>query len=142
MILGVAALALGSHWLVEGAVAIARALGVSESVIGLTMVAIGTSLPELATAVVAGLRRHPEIALGNVLGSNLFNLLAILSALALITPFQVAPQLLRFDVWVMAGTAFVLLPVMFSGWRIGRREGAAFLLAYAVYIALQYGAVG
>ncbi len=64
------------------------------------------------------------------------------SALALVTPFHVAPQLLRFDVWVMAGTAFVLLPVMFTGWRIGRREGAAFLLAYAVYVALQYGAAG
>ena len=142
LVLGVGALAVGSYWLVEGAVAIARVIGVSESVIGLTMVAVGTSLPELATAVVAGLRHHSEIALGNVLGSNLFNLLAILAALAIVTPFRVAPELLRFDVWVMAGTAFLILPVMFTGWRIGRREGAALLLGYAAYIGFQYGYVG
>ena len=136
--LGVLALVLGSQWLVDGAIAFARALGISEAVIGLTMVAIGTSLPELATAVVAGLRRHPEIALGNVLGSNLFNLLAILAVMAVVTPFRVSAELLGFHLWVMAGAALVLLPVMFTGWRIGRREGAAFLVAYAVYIAVLY----
>jgi cation:H+ antiporter len=141
LVLGVGALALGSHWLVEGAVAIARFIGVSEAVIGLTMVAVGTSLPELATAIVAGIRRHSEIALGNVLGSNLFNILAILASLALVTPFEVAPQLLRLDVWVMAVTSILLLPVMFTGWRIGRREGAAFLIAYFAYVAVLYGPV-
>lgn len=137
-LLGAGALVGGSHLLVDGAVAIARAVGVSEAVIGLTMIAIGTSLPELATAVIAAWRHHPEIALGNVLGSNLFNILAILAALALTTPFRVAPEMLRFDVWVMAAAVLILLPVMFTGWRIGRREGALFLLIYGFYVALRY----
>jgi cation:H+ antiporter len=138
VVLGVLALVLGSHWLIDGAIAIARAIGISEAVIGLTMVAVGTSLPELATAIVAGLRRHPEIALGNVLGSNLFNLLGVLAAMALVTPFRVSSELLGLHVWVMVGASLILLPVMFTGWRIGRREGAAFLVAYAVYIAVLY----
>ncbi len=135
---GVGALVAGSQLLIDGAVDIARAIGVSEAVIGLTMIAIGTSLPELTTAVIAGLRHHSEIALGNVLGSNMFNILAILAALALVTPFRVAPEILRFDIWVMAAAALILLPVMFTGWRIGRREGACFLLIYGLYIALKY----
>ena len=138
VLLGVLALVLGSQWLVDGAIAAARALGISEAVIGLTMVAVGTSLPELATAVIAGLRRHPEIVLGNVLGSNLFNLLAVLAVLAVVIPFRVSAELLGFHVWVMAGASLILLPVMFTGWRIGRREGVAFLVAYAVYIAVLY----
>ncbi len=135
---GVGALVAGSQLLIDGAVDIARAIGVSEAVIGLTMIAIGTSLPELTTAVIAGLRHNSEIALGNVLGSNMFNILAILAALALVTPFRVAPEILRFDIWVMAAAALILLPVMFTGWRIGRREGAFFLLIYGLYIALKY----
>ena len=135
---GVGALVAGSQLLIDGAVDIARAIGVSEAVIGLTMIAIGTSLPELTTAVIAALRHHSEIALGNVLGSNMFNILAILPALALVTPFRVAPEMLRFDIWVMAAAALILLPVMFTGWRIGRREGAFFLLIYGLYIVIKY----
>jgi cation:H+ antiporter len=135
---GVGALVAGSQLLIDGAVDIARAIGGSEAGIGLTMIAIGTSLPELTTAVIGGLRHHSEIALGNVLGSNMFNILAILAALALVTPFDVAPEILRFDIWVMAAAALILLPVMFTGWRIGRREGACFLLIYALYITLKY----
>lgn len=135
---GMAAMVAGSKLLVDGAVEIARALGVSDAVIGLTLVAVGTSLPELATAIIAALRRHSEIALGNALGSNLFNLLLILGVLALIAPFRVAPEMLAVDVWVMVAAAVVLLPVMLTGWRVGRREGAAFLLAYGVYIAFKY----
>ena len=135
---GVGALVAGSQLLIYGAVVIARAIGVSEAVIGLTMIAIGTSLPELTTAVIAALRHHSEIALGNVLGSNMFNILAILPALAMVTPFGVAPEILRFDIWVMAAAALILLPVMFTGWRIGRREGAAFLVIYGLYIVLKY----
>jgi cation:H+ antiporter len=138
IVTGVGALVGGSHLLIEGAVDIARWLGVSEAVIGLTLVAVGTSLPELATAIVAGLRHHSEIALGNVLGSNLFNLLLVLGVLGLIAPFQVAPEMLSFDIWVMVGAVVVLLPVMMTGWRIGRREGAAFLLAYGVYVAMKF----
>jgi cation:H+ antiporter len=138
IVTGVGALVGGSHLLIGGAIDIARDLGVSEAVIGLTLVAVGTSLPELATAIVAGIRRHSEIALGNVIGSNLFNLLLVLGVLGLIIPFQVAPEMLSFDIWVMVGAVVVLLPVMMTGWRIGRREGAVFLLAYGVYVAMKF----
>jgi cation:H+ antiporter len=138
IITGVGALVGGSLLLIEGAVDIATRVGVSDAVIGLTLVAVGTSLPELATAIVAGLRHHSEIALGNVLGSNLFNLLLVLGVLGLIIPFQVAPEMLNFDIWVMVGAVVVLLPVMMTGWRIGRREGAVFLLAYGVYVAMKF----
>jgi len=138
IITGVGALVGGSLLLIEGAVDIATRVGVSDAVIGLTLVAVGTSLPELATAIVAGLRHHSEIALGNVLGSNLFNLLLVLGVLGLIIPFQVAQEMLNFDIWVMVGAVVVLLPVMMTGWRIGRREGAVFLLAYGVYVAMKF----
>ncbi len=138
IVTGVGALIGGSNLLVDGAVDIAYRLGVSDAVIGLTLVAVGTSLPELATAIVAGMRRHSEIALGNVLGSNVFNLLMILGLLALIAPFQVAREMMRLDLWMMVGAVVVLLPVMVTGWRIGRREGAAFLVAYGVYVAMKY----
>ncbi len=138
IVTGVGALIGGSHLVVDGAVDIAYRLGVSDAVIGLTLVAVGTSLPELATAIVAGMRRHSEIALGNVLGSNVFNLLMILGLLALITPFEVAREMMRLDLWMMIGAVVVLLPVMVTGWRIGRREGAAFLVAYGIYVALKY----
>ncbi|MDH3595366.1 MAG: calcium/sodium antiporter, partial [Rhodospirillales bacterium] len=135
---GVGVLVVGSKLLVDGAVDLARAAGVSEAVIGLTLVAVGTSLPELATAVVASFRRHPEVALGNVLGSNLFNIMAIIPALALTTPFTVTPELLDFDVWFMAGVTVVAFAAMVTGWRIGRGEAAAFLVAYALYIGLLF----
>lgn len=135
---GIAALGGGSELLVTGAVAIARGAGVSEAVIGLTLVAVGTSLPELATAIVAGLRRQTQVALGNALGSNTFNLLLVLGVLALITPVEPAAELLRFDIWVMVGATIVLTPVMLTGWRISRLEGAVFLALYAAYIWSQF----
>ncbi len=138
VVTGVGALIGGSHLLVDGAVVIAQRLGVSDAVIGLTLVAVGTSLPELATAIVAGMRRHSEIALGNVLGSNVFNLLLILGLLALITPFRLAEEMMDLDLWVMIGAVVVLLPVMVTGWRIGRREGAVFLIFYGIYVAMKY----
>ncbi|MCG8354776.1 MAG: calcium/sodium antiporter [Kiloniellales bacterium] len=136
--LGVAGLVVGSDLLVDGAVTIAHAAGVSDAVIGLTLVAVGTSLPELATAIVAGLRHHTEVALGNVLGSNLFNILAVLSALTFTLPFEVAAELMQVDIWIMLGVSVILLPVMATGWRIGRLEGASFLTLYACYIAWQF----
>ena len=136
--LGVAGLVLGSTLLVDGATAVARTLGVSEAVIGLTLVAVGTSLPELATALVASTRHHAEIALGNVLGSNLINLLGVVGVTALIVPLPVAGEIRSFDIWVMAAATLVLLPVMVTGWRIGRGEALAFLLAYTLYIAVQF----
>ncbi len=136
--IGVGCLVLGSELLVDGAVVIARSAGVSDAVIGLTLVAVGTSLPELATAIVAGMRRHTEVALGNVLGSNLFNILAVLAALTFALPFEVAPELMRIDVWIMLAVSALLLPLMITDWRIGRMEGAAFLLLYAGYIGWQF----
>ncbi len=138
---GLGLLIVGSRWLVAGAVAIARAAGVSDVVVGLTIVAAGTSLPEVATSVVATLRGERDIAVGNVVGSNLYNLLAILGLSAAVGPagLPVAPSILRFDFPVMIAAAIACLPVFFSGHRIARGEGALFLflyLAYALYLVL------
>ena len=135
---GAGGLVLGSDLLVEGAITIARAAGISESVIGLTLIAVGTSLPELATAVTAARHRHSDLALGNALGSNIFNILLVLGALALIAPLQLAAEVLRFDLWVMVGVTVLLFPIMLSGWRISRVEGGLFLALYAVYIGVQF----
>ena len=134
---GLALLVLGAEGLVRGAVAMARLLGASELVIGLTVVAAGTSLPELATSVVASLRGERDIAVGNIIGSNVFNLLAVLgaSAAASVGGTMVAPSALRFDIPIMAATAVACLPVFFSGGRISRGEGLLFLFLYAAYVA-------
>jgi len=135
---GAGGLVLGSDLLVEGAVTIARAAGISESVIGLTLIAFGTSLPELATAVIAARHGHTALALGNALGSNIFNILLVLGVLVLIAPVQLAAEVLRFDIWVMAGVTVALILVMLSGWRISRLEGGLFLALYAAYIGFQF----
>jgi cation:H+ antiporter len=138
---GLVALVLGARWLVEGAVAMAQALGISEAVIALTIVAAGTSLPELATSVVAALRGERDIAVGNVVGSNIFNILAILGLSALVTPggLEVAPAMLHFDVPVMLAVAVACLPIFFAGYQITRWRGAlffAYYVAYTLYLAL------
>jgi len=135
---GAGGLVLGSDLLVEGAVTIARAAGISESVIGLTLIAFGTSLPELATAVIASRHGHTALALGNALGSNIFNILLVLGVLVLIAPVQLAAEVLRFDIWVMAGVVVALILVMLSGRRISRLEGGLFLALYAAYIGIQF----
>ncbi len=138
---GITGLVLGSELLVRGAVQIARAAGVSETVIGLTLVAFGTSLPELATSITAAIRGHTEVALGNALGSNLFNILLILGVLAMVTPFHVDAAVLGFDVWIMAAVSLMVVPlIMFRG-QIGRRSGLIFLLLYGLYITYQFGVV-
>jgi cation:H+ antiporter len=141
LIVGLGVLVLGSRWLVDSAVALAAALGVSDVVIGLTIVAVGTSLPEVATSVVAVLRKERDIAIGNAIGSNLFNLLAILGVAGMVTPggLTVAPSLLGFDLLVMIAVAVACLPICFSDWCIDRREGWLFLgsyVAYTVYLVL------
>jgi cation:H+ antiporter len=135
---GTVGLVVGSGLLVAGAVEIARAAGLSETVIGLTLIAVGTSLPELATAIVAARHGHADVALGNALGSNIFNLLLVLGVFALATPLSLAPEVLRFDIWVMAGVTVAVIPIMLSGWRISRREGVLFLGLYAAYIWVQF----
>jgi len=141
VVLGLVALVLGSRWLVQGAVVIAQKLGVSELVIGLTVVAAGTSLPEVATSVVAALRGERDIAVGNVVGSNIFNLLAILGIASVAAPegIRVSPAALRFDIPVMIAVTVACLPIFFTGTIISRGEGALFLgyyIAYTLYLVL------
>jgi len=138
---GVLLLVIGSHWLVIGAVKIAHALGVSELVIGLTVVAAGTSLPEVATSVVAAFRGERDIAVGNVVGSNIYNIFAVLGTAAVVTPsgLHVAPAALRFDVPVMVVVAIACLPIFFATASVRRWEGALFFgywVAYTAYVIL------
>ncbi|MEZ5397627.1 MAG: calcium/sodium antiporter, partial [Bryobacterales bacterium] len=137
---GLAALALGASWLVDSSTAMARQWGVSELVIGLTVVAAGTSLPEVATSVVAAMRGERDIAVGNVVGSNIFNILAVLGAAAAAAPEGVAVSstAMRLDIPVMIAAAVACLPIFFSHARIDRWEGACFLGAYAAYAVLLY----
>ena len=134
---GVILLVLGANWLVEGAVAIARLLGLSELIIGLTIIAVGTSLPELATSIIAAARGQRDIAVGNVIGSNLFNLLSVLGLTAIAAPagIPVPAAALNFDLPVMVAVAAACLPIFFYGYRIARWEGALFLAYYIAYVA-------
>lgn len=135
MVAGLAMMVLGARWFVSGAVDIARWAGMSELVIGLTIVAVGTSLPEVATSIMATLRGERDIAVGNVIGSNIFNLFSVLGASSLITPIKVAPAALALDLPVMIGAALICLPIFFTQHIIDRLEGAVFLLAYVLYVA-------
>ena len=134
IIAGLIGLPVGAQLLIDGAVGVSRTLGVSEEVIGLTMVAIGTSLPELATTTMAAIRRQADVAIGNVIGSNLFNILGILGVASLFGPIPIDPAFLTRDLWVMLACALVLAPFVLGGWRIGKRWGVAFLALYAIYI--------
>lgn len=136
---GLAALASGAHFLVEGATALATAMGVPNAVIGLTLVAVGTSLPELATAIVSAYKKHPDVVIGNVIGSNLFNILGILGVTGLAHPLPFVGRIADVDVWVMLIVAVVLTPVIWTGRSISRFEGSAFVFLYAVYIVWIYG---
>ncbi|HOT01974.1 MAG TPA: calcium/sodium antiporter [Acidobacteriota bacterium] len=132
---GLILLVLGSRWFVDGAVAFARLIGVSELVIGLTIVALGTSLPEVASSVIAAIRHERDIAVGNIIGSNIFNLLFVLGLAATVSPagVTVAPAAARFDIPVMVVVALVCLPIFFTGRELSRWEGWLFLGYYAAY---------
>jgi cation:H+ antiporter len=134
---GLALLVLGANWLVDAAVSFAKALGLSEMVIGLTIVAAGTSLPEVATSVVATLRGERDIAVGNVIGSNTFNILGVLGLSGVLAPqaLAVAPAMLSFDMLVMIAVAAACLPIFFTGHVIARWEGVLFLFYYIAYTA-------
>lgn len=132
--IGLAMLVLGAKLLVDSAVGIARSAGLSELVIGLTIVAVGTSLPELVTSVVAALKGHAELALGNVLGSNIFNLLGILGVSAAITPQRIAPQTLWLDTPLMLGLVLALAVIVKTGQRISRAEGALLVALWVGYV--------
>lgn len=137
VVLGVGGLVLGSKWLVDGAVIIARHFGISELIIGLTIVSAGTSLPEVATSVVAALRGERDIAVGNAVGSNIFNILSVLGLSSVVSPagINVPSSALYFDIPVMIAIAVACLPVFFDDYKIGRLNGAAFLAFYGAYIA-------
>ena len=134
---GLALLVLGARWLVGGAVAIARWAGLSELIIGLTIVAAGTSMPEVAASITAALKGERDIAVGNVVGSNVFNILAVLGFSAALSPagIAVAPSALAFDIPVMIAVAVACLPIFFTGHLVARWEGALFLAYYAAYTA-------
>lgn len=134
VVLGIALLVLGARALVEGAVGMARLLGVSERVIGLTVVAAGTSLPELASAIAAALKREGDILLGNIIGSNVFNTLVIFGSTALASPVIVPAMGARGDLLVMLGFSLMIWPFLRLDYRVRRWEGAVLLLGYAVYI--------
>lgn len=132
--MGLIGLPLGANLLVEGATNIARAFGISETVIGLTLVAIGTSLPELATTVMAALRRQADVALGNVIGSNMFNLLGIIGVASLVGTIPVDREILQFDIWVMAAASILLIPFVFLRKDITRIWGVILSLFYITYL--------
>lgn len=132
-VLGLGALLFGARSMVQGAVQIAQSLGVSEAIIGLTIVAVGTSLPELATSLLAAFRKEADIAVGNVIGSNIFNILGILGATTVVSPIADF-GLSRVDLLAFAATALLLLPLLKSGFRITRGEGAFLVLLYAAYV--------
>ena len=134
---GLVLLVVGADWLVDAAVAFARAFGVSDLVIGLTVVAVGTSMPEIATSIIAAIRGQRDIAVGNVVGSNVFNILAVLGAAGIASGvgLPVSDAARNFDLWVMLAVAFACLPIMITGREIARWEGVVFLAYYVAYTA-------
>ncbi len=135
--IGLGGLVAGAQLLVSGATTVAEELGVSQLVIGLTVVAVGTSLPELATSMLAALRGQRDIAVGNVVGSNLFNLLCVLGATGVVSPnrVEVSEASLRLDLPVMVAAALVLVPIFWNGFEISRWEGAVLVAAYLAYVS-------
>lgn len=137
VVLGIALLVVGARLTVDGAVALARGIGVSELVIGITLVAVGTSLPELATSVVAAFRGEADISIGNVVGSNIANILLILGVTSVISPVSVAPQIIRLDIWVALGFALVLFPFALNQ-KLTRWEAGVLLAVYVGYILVTF----
>ena len=133
VVVGLVVLVIGSHLLVDHSVNLAKTLGVSEAVIGLTIVAAGTSMPELATSVVAAARKQPDIAIGNIVGSNIFNILAILGLASLTSPLH-APGIQSLDYVVMIVFTVLLIPLLYTGRLLHRLEGATLLTLYSVYL--------
>ena len=142
IIVGLFAVVVGAEWLVTGATTLAMEFGVPEEVIGLTVVAIGTSLPELATSIVAAYRGHSDVCVGNVLGSNLFNLFGITGVTAMFTPLPFSDKIVSFDLWILLAATALIIPFMLSGRRISRLEGSILLVLYVGFIASQFLGMG
>jgi len=134
LVLGILGLAFGADKTVEGAVALATRFGVSEKIIGLTVVAFGTSLPELVASIMAAFRKNPDISVGNLVGSNIFNILLILGATSLVKPITLDFQEFKLDLWFMLGVTALLLPLMILGKKLGRWQGLILLAAYTSYV--------
>lgn len=141
VVAGLVGLALGADILITGGVQVARQWGVSEEVIGLTLFAFGTSLPELAATVVAAWRGHGEVGLGNVVGSNLFNILGVAGVTASMVTLPLSEKVMSFDVWVMLAATLIMVPVLAFGWRISRFAGGLLCAGYLYYIWLQANGV-
>jgi cation:H+ antiporter len=132
---GLVLVVVGAGWLVDAAITLAAALGVSDTLIGLTVVAVGTSLPELTASLIAARRGQSDLAFGNVVGSNIYNILGILGVTALVKPIAVPPEIVAFDVWAMLAATLLLVVVTVTGWRINRFEGGALVACYVGYLA-------
>ncbi len=144
-VLGLAGLVYGAHILVDGAVIIARTMGVSEAVIGLTIIAIGTSLPELVTSVIAARHNHGDVAMGNIIGSNLFNILAIMGITSLVAPISIPDEFFRLDFPIMMASSLILIPIAMGKMKISRPLGFGFCIlyiAYLLYLAQQSNLIG
>ncbi|UUX49118.1 calcium/sodium antiporter [Nisaea acidiphila] len=137
-VIGLVGVAFGAKLLVDGAVDVARLLGVSETVIGITMVALGTSMPELATTIVAAVRRHNDVALGNIIGSNIFNTLGILGAVALVKPIGIPQEIMEQDLWVMVAVTVVFITAALSLRTLGRPLAVLFFIGYGLFIVGQF----
>jgi len=135
---GIATLTGGAALLVDGVIGVARRFGISEAIIGLTVVAVGSSLPELATAIISSIQKQSEMVLGNIIGSSIFNVLAILGVTALIQPIPVSPQMMAFDVWVMIAATLLLTLLIVMGIKIGRRIGSLMVIGYLSYVIWLY----
>lgn len=135
MVIGIALLVIGANWMVKGAIAVAEYLGISELIIGLTIVAIGTSLPEIATSIAATLKGERDMAVGNAVGSNIFNILLVIGLCSMVTPggVDVASSAIRFDMPIMIAVAVACLPIFFTGYMVLRQEGLLFLAYYVAY---------
>ncbi len=138
-LVGFAGIMGGAKLLVDGSVDLAREAGISETIIGLTIVAVGTSLPELVTSVMAAIKRHGDVALGNVIGSNIFNILGILGITALIKPIPIPPEIMALDMWVALATVAVLMVFAWTGRALVRWEGGLLVAAYGGYLAVLAG---
>ncbi|MBC7102587.1 MAG: calcium/sodium antiporter, partial [Parvibaculum sp.] len=134
LLIGIVGLPIGARLVVDGGTEIAQVFGVSDAVIGLSLIAVGTSLPELATSVMAVYRRNDDVVVGNIVGSNIMNILAILGVTALIGPLPVSPDFLTFHLWVMLAAVVVLLPFAMTGGKVGRGAGVFFLAGYGAYL--------
>jgi cation:H+ antiporter len=138
LVVGIATLTGGAALLVDGVIGVARRFGISEAIIGLTVVAVGSSLPELATAIISSIQKQSEMVLGNIIGSSIFNVLAILGVTALIQPIPVSPQMMAFDVWVMIAATLLLTLLIVMGIKIGRRIGSLMVMGYLSYVIWLY----